>query len=51
MIICYRGDPLSNVHLEFSSREAAVDYCEKNGKENSILISRFHLFKIKKALS
>ncbi|XP_060564884.1 NADH dehydrogenase [ubiquinone] iron-sulfur protein 4, mitochondrial-like [Ruditapes philippinarum] len=27
------GDPLSNVHLEFASSEAAVEFCEKNGLE------------------
>jgi hypothetical protein len=30
--ISCRGDPLSNVHLEFASSEAAVEFCEKNGK-------------------
>ena len=27
-----RGDPLSNMNVQFSSKEEAIDFCEKNGK-------------------
>ena len=27
----YRGDPLSNMKLDFRSEEDAIDFCEKNG--------------------
>ncbi|CAG9860382.1 unnamed protein product [Phyllotreta striolata] len=28
---CSTGDPLSNMQVEFSSKDDAIDYCEKNG--------------------
>ncbi|KAJ8947756.1 hypothetical protein NQ314_008556 [Rhamnusium bicolor] len=28
---CSTGDPLSNMKVQFSSKEEAVEYCEKNG--------------------
>lgn len=27
----FSGDPLSNMKVQFSSKEDAIDYCEKNG--------------------
>ena len=29
---CYRADPLSNIHVDFSSKEDAMAFCDKNGK-------------------
>ncbi|KAG5895805.1 hypothetical protein JTB14_028509 [Gonioctena quinquepunctata] len=28
---CSTGDPLSNMQVEFSNKEEAIDFCEKNG--------------------
>ncbi|CAG9813690.1 unnamed protein product [Phaedon cochleariae] len=28
---CSTGDPLSNMNVEFSTKEDAIDFCEKNG--------------------
>ena len=30
------GDPLSNLHVEFSSKEEAIEFCEKNGWDWSV---------------
>ena len=33
VIFCFhnRGDPLSNMNLWFTTKDDAVDYCERNG--------------------
>ena len=28
---CSTGDPLSNMNIEFNTKEEAIDHCEKNG--------------------
>jgi NADH dehydrogenase (ubiquinone) Fe-S protein 4 len=31
MYLCYSGDPLSNMKVQFHTEEEAVAFCEKNG--------------------
>lgn len=31
-----RGDPLSNLQLDFSTKEEAIAFCEKHGYEYSV---------------
>lgn len=30
VVLFYSGDPLSNMQVDFSSKEAAIEYCERN---------------------
>ncbi|WAR00845.1 NDUS4-like protein [Mya arenaria] len=41
------GDPLSNTHLEFNSKDAAVNFCEKNGWECYVDEPKKTAFKVK----
>ena len=31
VVFCFSGDPLSNMKVEFGSKEDAIEFCEKNG--------------------
>ena len=31
LVACFSGDPLSNLHVDFTSKEDAMDFCAKNG--------------------
>ena len=41
MKVCLSGDPLSNMKVQFSSKEEAIRHCEKNGWEWYIQESSF----------
>lgn len=33
-----RGDPLSNMNVQFSTKEEAITFCEKNGNYFSYIL-------------
>ena len=35
-LVSHRGDPLSNVQVEFATKEEAIEFCEKNGWDWSV---------------